>query len=64
MLLQPLQCNVPDGGLVPKSQYMSDDVERDKSPEDRVFGEDTLYHTAYVAKDYPHEVSETCEMNM
>lgn len=34
-----------------------DDQERDISAEETTtFGPDNLYHTAYAAKDYPHEV--------
>ena len=52
------ECNVPEGGLVPKSLYFNreEDEERDRSPEDSPFGGDSLYHTAYVMKDWPHEV--------
>ncbi len=54
-----LQCDVPEGGLVPKSLYYSreeDEENKDRSPEESPFGGDTLYHTAYVMKDWPHEV--------
>lgn len=53
-----LQCDVPEGGLVPKTLYMGDDdSEKDRSPDETPFGGESLYHTAYVVKDYPHEVS-------
>ena len=55
-----MQCGVPEGGLVPKSLYMNrddeDEKEKDRSPEESPFGTDSLYHTAYVMKDWPHEV--------
>ena len=49
---------MPEGGLVPKSSYFNreEDDDRDRSPEDSPFSGDTLYHTAYVMKDWPHEV--------
>ena len=34
-----------------------DDSDKERSPEEAAFGPDNLYHTAYVVKDYPHEVS-------
>ena len=50
-----LQCDVPDGGIVPKSLYMADDeIDTDESS----FRVDNVYHTAYVQKDYAHEVGE------
>ena len=58
--LSVLQCDVPEGGLVPKSLYMNrddeDEKDKDRSPEESPFGTDSLYHTAYVMKDWPHEV--------
>ena len=55
------QCDVPERGLVPKSLYFNreEDEERDRSPEDSPFGGDSLYHTAYVMKDWPHEVAKS-----
>ena len=35
---------------------VDEDMDKDKSPDEVPFGADTLYHTAYVVKDYPHEV--------
>ena len=58
-----LQCDVPEGGIVPKSLYaVEDDMEKDRSPEDSHFRSDSLYHTAYVHKDFPHEVSVLVEL--
>ena len=53
------QCDVPEGGLVPKSLYFNREEEEDKdrSPDESPFSRDTLYHTAYVMKDWPHEVT-------
>ena len=57
LFFRPFQCDVPEGGLVPKSFYMRDDeLEKDRSPDEVPFGADTLYHTAHVVKDWPHEV--------
>lgn len=42
--------------MVPKSLYIStseEDVDKDRSPD----GPDSIYHTAYVVKDFPHEVT-------
>ncbi|KAI8794138.1 SEC14-like protein 1 isoform X1 [Biomphalaria glabrata] len=47
-------CDVPEGGLVPKSLYQEDLV--DRSPEEQTLSTDSLYQTAAVAKDFPHEV--------
>ncbi|ESP04007.1 hypothetical protein LOTGIDRAFT_212187 [Lottia gigantea] len=47
-------CGVPEGGLVPKSLYQEDLI--DKSPDDPPLSVDSLYLTAYVLKDFPHEV--------
>ena len=56
-----MQCHVPEGGPVPKSLYkISDDEldrDKDRSPEDTPFTLDGLYHTAFVVRDFPHEVS-------
>ena len=49
------QCDVPDGGLVPKSLYKEE--YSDKLPEGPPLSIDSLYQTSYVVKDYPHEVS-------
>ncbi|XP_067673687.1 SEC14-like protein 5 isoform X1 [Haliotis asinina] len=46
-------CDVPDGGLVPKSLYQEELV--DKSPDEPPLSVDSLYNTAHVVKDYPHE---------
>lgn len=48
-------CHVPDGGAVPKSLYMSDE-EADKSPDEPSLTTDSIYQTAHVVKEYPHEV--------
>ncbi|XP_059157139.1 SEC14-like protein 1 [Physella acuta] len=47
-------CDVHEGGLVPKSLYQEELV--DKSPEDQPLSSDSLYQTAALAKDFPHEV--------
>jgi len=42
--------------MVPKSLYIctsEEDVDKDRSPD----GPDSIYHTAYVVKDFPHEVT-------
>ncbi len=44
--------------MVPKCLYMTEeDLERDRSPEEAPFGAGSLYHTAHVMKDFPHEVT-------
>ena len=56
-MLPLAQCDVPEGGLVPKSVYQvseDHDPDRERSP-DNAFTPDTLYHTAYVVKDYAQE---------
>ena len=55
LLLFSLQCDVPEGGLVPKSLYKEE--YSDKSPEGPPLSIDSLYQTSYVVKDFPHEVS-------
>ncbi|KAK3604295.1 hypothetical protein CHS0354_011367 [Potamilus streckersoni] len=48
-------CHVPEGGMVPKALYKEDFVER--SPDDPpLHVPDSLYQTALIIKDYPHEV--------
>ncbi|KAK3760718.1 hypothetical protein RRG08_010689 [Elysia crispata] len=47
-------CDVQEGGLVPKSLYQEELV--DKSPEEQPLSCDSLYQTAAVVKDFPHEV--------
>ncbi|CAH1794678.1 unnamed protein product [Owenia fusiformis] len=51
-------CNIPEGGMVPKSMYMShdEDSDKDRSPDMPKMCEDSLYHTAHVVKDFPQEV--------
>ncbi|CAG5123336.1 unnamed protein product, partial [Candidula unifasciata] len=46
-------CDVPEGGLVPKSLYQEELV--DRSPEEHPLSTDSLYHTASVVKEFPHE---------
>ncbi|KAM5151788.1 SEC14-like protein 5 [Mantella aurantiaca] len=48
-------CNIPEGGLVPKSLYQSDD-EAETSDHIRLWTE-TIYHSAYIYKGAPHEIS-------
>ncbi|XP_041363416.1 SEC14-like protein 5 [Gigantopelta aegis] len=47
-------CEVPEGGLVPKSLYQDDQL--DRSPDEPPLSMDSLYITAQVVKDFPHEV--------
>ncbi|XP_012937593.1 SEC14-like protein 1 [Aplysia californica] len=47
-------CDVSEGGLVPKSLYQEELV--DKSPEEQPLSTDSLYQTAAVVKEFPHEV--------
>lgn len=53
-VLHVLQCDVPDGGLVPKSLYREE--YQDKSPEGPPLSVDSCYNTSHVVKDFPHEV--------
>jgi len=49
---------VPEGGLVPKSLYITssdEDVDKDRSDE-ALLGPEAIYHTAYAVRDFPHEV--------
>ncbi|XP_073492448.1 SEC14-like protein 5 [Aquarana catesbeiana] len=48
-------CNIPEGGLVPKTLYQSDD-ETETSDHIRLWTE-TIYHSAYINKGAPHEIS-------
>lgn len=50
----PQQCNVPEGGLVPKSLYQTDE-EHEISDYIRLWTE-TIYHSANIYKGAPHEV--------
>ncbi|XP_078316638.1 SEC14-like protein 5 isoform X2 [Crassostrea virginica] len=50
----PCYCDVPDGGLVPKSLYREE--YQDKSPEGPPLSVDSCYNTSHVVKDFPHEV--------
>ncbi|XP_076455450.1 SEC14-like protein 1 [Babylonia areolata] len=47
-------CGVAEGGLVPKALYQ-EDLE-DCSPDGPLLSTSTLYHTAHVVRDFPHEV--------
>ncbi|XP_044835870.1 SEC14-like protein 5 isoform X1 [Mauremys mutica] len=47
-------CNVPEGGLVPKSLYQTDE-EPENSDHIRLWTE-TIYHSANVLKGAPHEI--------
>ena len=49
------QCDVPEGGLVPKSLYKEDYIDRSPDEPPLTIG-DSLYLTAQVVKEYPHEV--------
>ncbi|XP_025086727.1 SEC14-like protein 1 isoform X4 [Pomacea canaliculata] len=47
-------CDVPEGGLVPKSLYQEELI--DRSPDEPHLISDSLYQTAHVVKEFPHEV--------
>ncbi|KAM8961413.1 SEC14-like protein 5 isoform 2-T2 [Pelodytes ibericus] len=48
-------CNISEGGLVPKSLYQSDD---DAETSDHIrLWTDTIYHSAYIHKGTPHEIT-------
>nr|XP_020664277.1 SEC14-like protein 5 isoform X1 [Pogona vitticeps]XP_020664278.1 SEC14-like protein 5 isoform X2 [Pogona vitticeps] len=47
-------CNVPEGGLVPKSLYQTDE-EPEISDHIHLWTE-TIYHSAYIFKGAPHEI--------
>lgn len=47
-------CDVPEGGLVPKSLYQEDLM--DGSPDEPPLTHDSLYQTSHVVKEFPHEV--------
>lgn len=49
----PLQCEVPEGGLVPKSMYRT--AEELENEDIRLWTE-TIYQSASVFKGAPHEV--------
>lgn len=49
----PLQCEVPEGGLVPKSMYRT--AEELENEDVRLWTE-TIYQSASVFKGAPHEV--------
>ncbi|XP_068099566.1 SEC14-like protein 5 [Hyperolius riggenbachi] len=48
-------CNIPEGGLVPKSLYQSDD-DNETSDHIRLWTE-TIYHSTCIYKGAPHEIS-------
>lgn len=50
----PLQCEVPEGGLVPKSMYRT--AEELENEDIRLWTE-TIYQSASIFKGAPHEVS-------
>jgi len=52
-VLSALQCEVPEGGLVPKSMYRtSEELEN----EDIRLWTETIYQSASIFKGAPHEV--------
>lgn len=51
--LSPLQCDVPEGGLVPKSLYRTAE---ELESEDLKLWMETIYQSASVFKGAPHEV--------
>lgn len=48
-------CNIPEGGLIPKSLYQSDD-DAETSDHIRLWTE-TIYHSAFIYKGAPHEIT-------
>jgi len=53
---------VPEGGLIPKSLYITssdEDVDKERNDE-ALLGPDAIYHTAYAVRDFPHEVTVSC----
>ncbi|KAG0411277.1 hypothetical protein HPB47_011605 [Ixodes persulcatus] len=52
----PCQTSIPDGGLIPKNLYMSEeDYEREKADGMHLF-DDTMYHSVSLARGQVHEV--------
>ncbi|KAH6943759.1 hypothetical protein HPB50_026935 [Hyalomma asiaticum] len=52
----PCQTSIPDGGLIPKTFYMSEeDYEREKADGMHLF-DDTMYHSVSLARGQVHEV--------
>lgn len=51
--ISDLQCNVPEGGLVPKSLYMT---EEEQEHTDQLWQWSETYHSASVLRGAPHEV--------
>lgn len=52
----PCQTSMPDGGLIPKNLYMSEeDYEREKADGMHLF-DDTMYHSVSLARGQVHEV--------
>lgn len=50
-----LQCDVPEGALVPKSLYKEEFM--DGSPDEQPLNAtNSLYQTSHIIKDYPNEV--------
>ncbi|KAK7111754.1 SEC14-like protein 1 isoform X2 [Littorina saxatilis] len=48
-------CDVPEGGLVPKSLYQEELI--DRSPDEQsALSPSSLYQTAHVVREFPHEV--------
>lgn len=47
------QCNVPEGGMVPKSLYLTEE-EQEQADQLRQWSE--AYHSASVLRGTPHEV--------
>ena len=50
------QCSVPNGSLVPKSLY-DEDLQDRSQDELSALSSSSLYQTALIVKDFPHEVS-------
>lgn len=48
------QCDVPEGGLVPKTLYKEEFTE--KSPDGPPLCTASLYQTCHIVKDFPNEV--------
>lgn len=51
----PIQCEIPDGGIIPKSFYRS--AEEIYSPDELPLCSETVYKLSILQKGVPHEVS-------
>lgn len=53
LFFRPLQCDIPEGGMVPKSLYRT--AEELESEENRLL-KDSIYKSASIFKGAPYEV--------